>query len=75
MDVVELKSTITKMKFSEERHNSRSEPAKDLTNFMRLHNPNSSEKEEWRKMNSLRSMWNTIKLIYICIMGVNERRG
>lgn len=32
MDVVELKSTITKMKFSEKRHNSRSEPAKERLN-------------------------------------------
>lgn len=32
MEVVELKSTITKMKFSEERHNSRSEPAKERLN-------------------------------------------
>lgn len=32
MNVVELKSTITKTKFSEERHNSRSEPVKERLN-------------------------------------------
>lgn len=49
MNVVELKSTINKLKISEEEQNSRSEPAKeslDKRDQQRLHNLKSRGKKE-----------------------------
>ena len=69
-----VKNTITQMKNSSERLNTRFKLAEESVNLkigqLRLSRLRNRRKKEWRKMNSVREMWDTIKHSNICIMEV-----
>ena len=77
MEMLELKSMIIEMKISLEGsvvdvNWQKKEPANLKIDWERLHNPRTERKALRKNDWSLREMWDTIKHINMCAMGVPE---